>query len=634
MNWKEKIRRSPLVCFMLGYLGAICVISLGIGVVRSVWRFATGTLPDQYLLHGVAWNAGLALAFGIAFFPVVLFVAFLFRNAHLEKRAETGILLAIPIVCFSFWILNTSARFYQPVAKWTVPFAQESLYWLPALAVQATLWWLFLSKRPVKIVFRRILACFVILIVVTLGFGVYGVLKDPSTGRISLQASAIRRPPIFLVLIDTLRADHLSVYGYGKPTSPNMDAVASQGTTYTRAFSQAPWTRPSCGSLLTSRYPPEIGLRGIWSPLPSSIPILPQFMKVEGYSTAGIVSSVHLSAQYGFDKGWDVLDIGTTYLRWTGARTPLARLRLIPRTEYYPRYNAEELTDRAIQWIDAPTNSSQPIFMYLHYSDPHGPYKPPSNHDRWRAFSDESTRTLVKPPHWPPEKGEVFSQIQKNALMARYDAEISFFDYHFGRFLAHLKERGLYKDALLIITADHGEEFEDHSGWGHGHTLYNELLHVPLIIKYPDGLKQDRESFRHEIVGLIDIIPTIRDVIGAEWPASGFRGQSLLTPMKSQAPRIIYADNDKPSLRTGYRAQDKLIQILDESGKVLAERYHSIDSDFREDGDGKIPSGVPVERLVTLRSLMAAIYQKVISPEKIDVDQETREELEALGYLN
>lgn len=616
----------------IGYTAGALAVSLTLGIVRAVWLFRNGTLPDQYLLHGFAWNAGLAFALALALLPATLAADLLLRRTRFAP-VDFGSLAGMLGACLPLWVLSTSLEYRNP-ATWAASLAQEARYWLPALGAIAVLWWSLLARRPDAVVLRRCAASAAVCLVGAASLGLYAATRASTALPLDLEASAQRRPPVFLVLVDTLRADHLSAYGYPKPTSPNVDALARDGTLHERAFAQSPWTRPSCGALLTSRYPPEIGLRGMWSPLPAEVPILPQFLRNEGYATAGIVSSVHLSAQYGFDKGWDVLDLGTTYLRWTGVKRALGRLRLIARSEVYPRYDAEQLTDRAIQWIDAQQGSGAPLFMYLHYSDPHSPYRPPPEQDRWLEFASEEARQVAIPPIGPPRLGERFSPAESEALVARYDAEIAFFDTHFGRLLDFLEQRGIYDEALIIFTADHGEEFAEHGGWAHGHTLYNELLHIPLIVKYPKGVATPGER-REMLSGLIDVVPTIRDVMQATWPQSGFRGRSLLPADVGPRddPRIVYADNENPALRGGFQGDDKLIQRLSDAGSVQEERYFSLDSDFGERGDGVPPGADSAERLRELRGVMAELHDQALVPGEIDVDEDTHEELRALGYI-
>jgi arylsulfatase A-like enzyme len=624
-----RLRRFGAAAF--AHLEAAGIAALGIGIARGVWLWSGGTLPAAYLGHGIAWNAGLAFGLALAALPAALLFTAVLRGTRWDAPARLGGLSGIAGAVVGFWTLDTALEWRDP-ATWAATLSSEARIWLPALALGAGLAWLLFARGPARAGHRRAAAAAAGLAALAAGLGMFGAARGGSdAAALELAPSARQRPPVFLVLVDTLRADHLSVYGYGKPTSPHLDALAADGVVHTRAFAPAAWTRPSCGSLLSSRLPPEIGLRGLRSRLRPEVPILPQFLRAEGYATAGIVSSVHISAQYGFDKGWDRLDIGTSYLRWTGVTRALRRLRLLPRSDTYPRYDAAELTDRAIAWLDDRPGDDEPPFLYLHYSDPHEPYAPPPEADRWREFAGQAARALPVPPSGPPRSGRVHSPAEAEALVARYDAEIAYFDHHFGRLLAALEQRGLYDDALVIVTSDHGEEFGEHGGFAHAHSLYNELLHVPLVIKYPAGASVAAGS-EAEVTGLIDVVPTIRNVLGAAWPEAGFRGRSLLDGGDPR-DRLLYADNAEPALRALTGRRDKLIQRLDASGGVVEERYYALDADFGERGAGTPPSSVPEARLRGFRETLAALYDPDAPVRDVAIDADTTEELRALGYL-
>jgi arylsulfatase A-like enzyme len=449
---------------------------------------------------------------------------------------------------------------------------------------------------------------------------------------------------VFLVLVDTLRADHLSVYGYGKPTSPHLDALAADGVVHTRAFAPAPWTRPSCGALLSSRHPPEIGLRGLRSRLHPEVPILPQFLRAEGYATAGIVSSVHISAQYGFDKGWDRLDIGASYLRWTGVARALRRLRLLPRSDTYPRYDAAELTDRAIAWLDARAGDEHPPFLYLHYADPHEPYAPPAAEDRWREFAGEAARALAAPPSGPPRSGRVHSPAEADALVARYDAEIAYFDRHFGRFLEALRERGLYDEALVIVTSDHGEEFAEHGLFQHGAAVFDEALRVPLVFWGPGRIPAGRRVAGQ--VSLVDVAPTLLALAGSE-PPEGLDGRSLLPSIDAGAPpepRTLYSEARAGVRYTGASETESwsppLVSLRREGEKWIVHRpergtrWQTLRFDLARDPLERSPlplaDGERERAEERASEYLAEAVPALSEPEALD--PELRERLRLLGY--
>ena len=221
----------------------------------------------------------------------------------------------------------------------------------------------------------------------------------------------------------------------------------------------------------------------------------------------------------------------------------------------------------------------------------------------------------------------MWSPARLEALVARYDAEIAYFDDHFGRLLAHLRARGLYDDALIVLTADHGEEFGEHGGFRHGHTLYGELLGVPLVVKYPGGEGAGRRVATP--AALVDVVPSVADVLGADWRRADFRGRSLRLDATGRA---IYADNADPELRAVIRGDDKLIQRLDAAGDAIDEAYYTLDADPGERRE--MPStSLPPARLTALRRFAREVGTRTNETSAIAVDDDTYRELRALGYV-
>ncbi|MDA8019985.1 MAG: sulfatase-like hydrolase/transferase [Thermoanaerobaculia bacterium] len=622
------------------FLAAAVPLALHVGLVRSWIRFQAGTLPNQYLVQSSLVNMALCLIFiGIT---VVLMALVTALWPSTRGRRTLGF-CAFSFAFFLFWGFNTSIGFRvlrELIAGTSQPVVSEMLLWLPGMAAFVAVG-MFSSPASGKKTMNRSGLIGLIGIALLGAMHLYSLRTDPSAASVlSISPSAERKPHVFIVLVDTLRADHLGVYGYSKPTSPTVDALATDSTVFERAFAPAPWTRPSCGALLTSRHPPEIGLEGMFNSLPSEIPILPQFLSNEGYRTAGVVSSVHLSAQFGFDKGWDLLDIGTTYLQWTGTKMAYSRLGMVDWGEAYPRYDAKELTDRAIDWLDdALGTGPEPVFMYLHYSDPHAPYRPPTQFDRWTEFAEpEIVAAVDEPPFSPTWDGRTLSEVEVAAMVARYDAEIAYFDQEFRRFLDHLRALGIYRRSLIVLTSDHGEEFGEHGGWAHGHTLYNELLHIPLVVKYPDSLDQPRGNRIISTAGLVDVVPTIRDVLAASWPEGLFRGQSFLHHGKDAQELFAFSKTVRPEfeLRSVVSGEHKLIQRIGRSSDDLEEElYFSLLENFDEVRGDETQRTPDPDRLEKLRTIVRSIDSLTAThSEEISLDDETLRELKALGYID
>jgi arylsulfatase A-like enzyme len=613
------------------WIASACATALGVGVARALTFWYVGMLPDAYLLAGVAWNAGIALAGALIAAPAFAVLGLL-RVAVRQPGWAASLGAALAAV-LPFGVLDSGIAFGAPLARGAEPLLQDARRWLPLLVGAVGFWALALRGLPPGRLVRRALSVSVLLLLVPLAIALLGASQrsaDP-VGH----PTASRTPHVFLILVDTLRADHLGTYGYRLPTSPNIDRFAADATVYERAFAQSPWTRPSCAALFTGRYPAETGVSTLWHRIPPELPILPQFLRAEGYRTGGVVSSVHVSAQFGFDKGFDHLDIGRSYLHWTGTKRALRRLGVIDAEHTYPRYDARELTDRAIAWLDDAhaREPERPLFLYLHYADPHSPYAPPPADDRWREFAGADARRIETPPE-EPDPGRSLAPAELGAMVARYDAEVAFLDRELGRLFQHLHVRGLYEEALIVLTSDHGEEFLDHGALGHGHSLYNELLHVPLILRSPASRGGQRGARRSDLAALIDVVPTIQSALGARWPAASSRGRVLLdAPPSPDAERLLYAENETPRLRSVFAGSAKLIQQLDARDVVTAERLYSLAGSLIERLADSLPvlsAGPAVGRM---RSLAAEISAGRVPSREITVDETTYRELQLLGYV-
>ncbi|MCI0423262.1 MAG: sulfatase [Acidobacteria bacterium] len=306
-------------------------------------------------------------------------------------------------------------------------------------------------------------------------------------------------PNVLLITIDTLRADHLSAYGYHLKTSPNIDSLASEGARFAHAYSVVPLTGPSHFSLFVSRYPQEHGARinGVAVQPQSKWLSLPQALRQLGYFNAAFVSAWPLTSRLtGLHRWFDVYDeeLTRSYQVFNSSR------------------HAEDVTPRVISWLT--NHRVQPFFLWVHYFDPHSPYLmrkefsslEPSGHKgsrfRWRASA-------------------IRERIQK------YDSEIRYTDHHLGNLVDTLDRLGLRESTLVVLTADHGESLGEHGYVGHGRRLSEGILQVPLIMRHP---KIPPGTVIAAQVSLLDVTPTILDLAetnkSVRLPAS-FAGQSL-----------------------------------------------------------------------------------------------------------
>lgn len=288
-------------------------------------------------------------------------------------------------------------------------------------------------------------------------------------------------PLVVVYLVDTLRADHLPLYGYSRDTAPELTRFARDAVVFDQAVSASSWTKPSVASLFTSLLPRDHGCVRFFTPLDPSLVTLAERLRDRGYATGAVVANPHVGAKdMHFDQGFDQFEADTS------ART-------------------EQVVDAALAFLDA--RRGQPVFLYVHTMDPHAPYTPPPPFDR--RFPPFPDRPLLAQSDWTPA--------DRDRLVGQYDGEIAYGDQQFGRFLRGLRDRGLYERATIVFLSDHGEEFLDHGGWQHGLSLYDEVVRVPLVLKYPHQREAGRRVARQ--VQLVDVLPTILKTEGL--PATG-----------------------------------------------------------------------------------------------------------------
>ncbi len=362
-----------------------------------------------------------------------------------------------------------------------------------------------------------------------------------TTSPLPQPAPAADKPDVLLVVIDTLRADHLGVYGYTRPISPNIDAFAKRAVVYEHAGSPASWTLPAFGSFATGLYPSGHGAghndgeKNTQSALRSDVPTLAEHMAAAGYRTGAIVTNPYLKKSFGISRGFETYSDALGLAHMPMFVQPLRMLTIPVMGGRYFYRPADIMVDEALEWWSAMEGG--PRFLMLHLMDPHDPYNPP-------------VEDIAAAGHTHEDEDE-------NA----YDAEIRFMDRELGRLLDKV---GL--EALVIVTSDHGDTFGEHPDayahenfphTRHGHTLYQELLHVPLMVAGP-GMSPRREK---RAVRSFDVVPTILNQAGAQplpGPAEALvEGRVLDTPVGAQAMRF---GTEKSAVRLG---KLKLIRTRD-----------------------------------------------------------------------
>jgi len=325
-----------------------------------------------------------------------------------------------------------------------------------------------------------------------------------------------QRLNIMIIGIDTLRRDHLGCYGYERETTPNIDRLATRSILFEDAVSQSPWTLPSFATMLTSLYPTQHGAGDLHTHgagsygtrMSTSFPPLAMMLLKKGYSTGAVVNAPALAPELGVDRGFEFY---STAPRWN-------------------RRLADETTQDALKWIDG--NSENPFFIFVHYFDPHLDYEPPPPYDTHfdpdyngsieGAFTRE---TYYKMEEMLSRENDPQAATEWDHIRALYDGEIRFTDKAVGGLLEGIDERGLRENTLIVFMSDHGEEFFDHKGFEHGHTLYDELIKVPLMFSLPGRLPEGRRIGQQ--VRILDVVPTVLEVLGIR-PWTHLEGASLM----------------------------------------------------------------------------------------------------------
>ncbi len=358
-------------------------------------------------------------------------------------------------------------------------------------------------------------------------------------GAPTLTVPKVRTAPLLIVyLVDTLRADHTTPYGYERDTTPHLARFAKDAVLFETAIAQASWTKPSVASLFTALLPGRHRAVQLRDALDLGHVTVAEMLSTKGYATgAAIANSVIYSKGGNFEQGFDYF----AGLHGEGDRPS----KLV---------EAAKVVDAALGWIDS--RRGLPAFLYVHTMDPHVPYAPPPPFDR--KF----------PPH--PVEGhpgvdprtDAKEPADRERLIAQYDGDIAYGDQEFGRFVAALKERGLYQRATIIFLSDHGEEFLDHGKWLHGRSVFDELIRVPLLVKFPD--QRDGGQRVAEMVQVVDVVPTLLAGEGLPVPNPPvIAGRPLQNVIAGGAPEppavseISHRGNVAFGMRT---AQDKYIR--------------------------------------------------------------------------
>lgn len=332
---------------------------------------------------------------------------------------------------------------------------------------------------------------------------------------------------VVVLTIDTMRASKLKPYNRrSRVATPAIDRLAAEGTLFERAQSPENWTKPAVASILTSLFPATHGAKNDASRLPHSALTLGEIYQEHGFATASFLANGYVSRAFGFDQGWDHY---TNYIRER------------------KNTNASNVFGEAADWIEA--HKDERFFVYIQTIDPHVPYDPPDDilriydprTDYDGIVQNRRTHLLLEDAKKRPPR-VTFTESDVIRLEALYDGEVDYHDRHLARFLAKLEDLGVLDDTIFVVTSDHGEEFNDHGSWGHGHSIFQELLHVPYIVRYPRLVRAGARV--PHVVSTMSIAPTVLQATGHEVP-DVFEGRSALRFLRGAnepGPWVAFSD--------------------------------------------------------------------------------------------
>jgi arylsulfatase A-like enzyme len=371
-------------------------------------------------------------------------------------------------------------------------------------------------------------------------------------------------PNIIWIVIDTVRVDHLSCYGYERNTTPNLDIIASEGILFDNAISAAPWTIPSHASMFTSTYTCEHNMHGSRPWLDDNFVTIAEVLSAYGYETYGFSNNALVAPRYNFNQGFKVFEA-----TWGGKKKIELELQLVDqlRARRYLRRlfrsgeqttavgekvydviedkGAKRTNETVKSWISDVSEQEKPFFVFINYMEAHSPYQPPESFAVEYLPDNVDMNTALRLRYKEAQfmTGVMqYDETDFDIFRALYDGEISYLDFRIGELIDYLRETEILDNTILIINSDHGENFGEHGLMNHQFCVYDTLIHVPLIIRYPSAFEAG--SRVTEVVETVDIFPTILDIVGIDgYNKAQIRGHSLTEEREQSLPGYAISEH-------------------------------------------------------------------------------------------
>jgi len=484
-------------------------------------------------------------------------------------------------------------------------------------------------RRPVAL---KALALAAVLTVLIPGFA----SRMQSKGVPTRTPTVADAPNVVLIVVDALRADHLSFYGYDRDTSPNLDRFAENAMVFRNAYSHGNRTAFAMPSLFTSLYPSYHGLVGfqqVMIPLPQDRTTIAEVCRDAGYTTVGVMSNLYLKTPFGMTKGFDVVEEFELSRYWLSVYRALTNLGLIVKPTY-PELNPEAtaVTDYGLNWLARVKD--RPFFLFLHYMDVHHPYDPPAEYEQmFNSNGSEidpdwlfmKTVAMLKVP--PPLK---LPREELQRLIDLYDACIRYTDEEIGRVLDELASLDLDRETVVIFTADHGDEFLEAGTLYHNNLLIESLIRVPLVIgRIPPAGDRGRPGDVRTMVRHVDVLPTIAELVGGQRPM-GVQGHSLVPLVEGGSePVAEYSIAEGDYCKSINAGRWKMVYV------DSSDAYHLYDLSTDALGVVDVSDRYP-DRAADMRAVMDEYLSRVAELQKgesIEMSDDAIKKLKALGYI-
>jgi arylsulfatase A-like enzyme len=622
-------------------------MGIGLGVVCGlVWVMLSRTAWHRRLepWRALAWERGTLLTLLIFAYMSVIVHARIFTNIPFLHPLSLFVSLVLLLISAGLAFIIESAVLILNRKKRVKTVLTGSLATLLALACGSVLFWQH-------------------------AFNFNNFVSDTVSAATLEGDSSSNRPNIFLITIDALRADHLSSYGYTKIHTENIDRLAKDDVLFEQMVAQAPWTRASFGSIWTSSYPSQHqAISRTFTPgrpvsfdqvLTDGLPTIAEFFSNAGYVTIGLNTNPVIGAFYGFDRGFQLfidnpaLNVGKRSILFNVLKKLSPYSDPLLKTLGYRYLPAERVYQIYQQIVKRLRRERKPFFLWTHLMDPHGPYyfheSPSTNGDVYTSISPspQGIEKLLRNLEGLPAVKEI--------LIKTYDSEILYADHYVGKMVNQLRRSKLLDGTLVVLVSDHGEEFFDHGknpvangppndvfyqrGHNHGHTMYDELLRVPLIMKFPNN--QFAGQRVTSIVQHIDLLPTLLAFAGipVDLSQNGFEGTNVLNNLRGNQPlptryaisESIYYGREIKEIRSIdhkliYHTIDQSIEFYNLSSDPL-EKNNIVDAGEES----------PHRMLSALRSWMVRMGREDQRYDKKNIEwrhkKQLIEQLKALGYV-